>query len=294
VRRSLIVVCVVLALLVPAWSGRAFDPLLPKLARSGQLTAIFGTSDSRARVRDGFLVGLGTEHTELRSDGVFVVTRVRTYTSAIHPQTGKRAALPEPWHVRSTLEVSAGLRLLRVETTLELHKSADRALGYPLSEKLEELFAWNRGVMRAIASGKKLDRTLYRDGHLTSHASFDYAEQAVPLDIVSIVLSAAIKRRIDNFDFQLLLPDGATHGVRSVVHRTRDLRRFQRGYRLQPGRFATPDDELAVADLSLASPVKHLFYPHHFYFVYAAHDPATLLAVWGGDPDAPLTAFREP
>lgn len=292
-QRLLPSIVLLLALLLCSARGLAFESLLQRLPNNGRLSALFLNDEARAVVRDGPLLGQGSEHTEVLPGGVLRVLRSRTYTRAVDPKSGKLVTLPEPWHVRSTITLSPGLRLLGVETTLDLHRSIDRAMGYPWTEKVAELFSWDRALVRSSPDGKRLTRSLFLHDRATAQMSYDYREDAIPLDIVALVLSVAVSNHVDRFDFQLLLPDGATHGVRSVVHRTRDPRPFERGYRLPAAGVPTGAD-LAMVDLSLASPIKHLFYPHHFYFVYGTDQPTKLLALWGGDPDEPLMAFRVP
>ncbi len=293
VRRALLSAGLLSALLLCSVPGAAFESLLPRLPRGGRLSALIGDTQARAVVRDGPLLGEGVERTELLGDGTLRVTRSRTYTQARRPDSGRLVALPEPWRIRSTLLLSPSLRLLRADTTLELHRSADRALRYPLSEKLSELFEQDRVSLRAAARGASLVRTLYLRGRRTDRSSYAYPRDAIPLDIISLVLAIAVRNRVERFDYQLLLPDGSSHGVRARVYRTRDPTPFARDYRLPVGSLRL-GAELAIVDMSLASPIKHLFYPHHFYFVYASDDPAKLLALWGGDPDEPLYAFRRP
>ena len=60
-----------------------------------------------------------------------------------------------------------------------------------------------------------------------------------------------------------------------------------------PARVFQLTGDLAVVDAWLASPIKYLFFPHHFYLVYAAEEPEKLLALWGGDPDEHMQAVRE-
>jgi hypothetical protein len=90
-----------------------------------------------------------------------------------------------------------------------------------------------------------------------------------------------------------MLPGGSLHGVRVLVHRTRDVRPHAAKYRLPPRYLQTASEELAVADMQLASPIKRVFFQHHFYMAFASADPQRLELAWGGNPDEPMQAFRK-
>jgi hypothetical protein len=284
-------IAVLVGLLAFASAASAFDALMDRLP-GGRRSELFGARTARARVKDGLLIGRGDERSEVRADGRLEVSRTRTYERVKHPKNGKVVSLPEPWHVRSTLTLSPELRLIETETRVEFHRSVDRALKYPFTDKFGKLFAWDRAHTVANRSGTKLTRTLMLGDKVVERDTYDYEREAIPLEIVGLVLAHAVKSRVPAFNFQLLLPGGDTHGIRSRVHRTRDLSRFAKGYPVSLPKL-TPGAEFAVVDMWLASPVKRVFFPHHFYLVYASEDPADLIALWGGAPDEHLQAFRE-
>lgn len=271
----------------------AFETLSHRISGHGRYSTLFGNGEGRATLWDGLLLGEGTERTELLPNGHLRVLRTRTYTRARHPDSGKVVSLPEPWHIQASLELTASLRLVRSDTTLELHPSVDRALGYPVTEKMKDLFGWDEARIAANPAGNKLTRDLFLRGHMTEHTSYDYPAEAIPIEIVGLTLSVAVRNRVERFNFELLLPDGATHGVRSEIHRTRYLRPFAEGYPIPISRLHF-GGELAVVDMCLSSPFKYLLFPHHFYFVYSSENPEQLLALWGGDPSEHLQAIREP
>jgi hypothetical protein len=291
VRRLFLPLLVVSALLVGS-PGAAFDSLFSRLPKGGRFSALFGNSEARARVRDGLLLGTGYERTELLPNSRLRIVRSRTYTRVKNRKTGKLVDLPEPWQIHSTLELSPSLRLIRSDTTLELHRSIDRALGYAATDELSELFAWDRALTTASAAGDRLTHSRWQKGRSVDRESYDYPADAIPIEIIATALSIAVRNRVERFDFELLLPGGATHGVRSQIHRTRDLHPFATDYPL-PARVFHLAGELAVVDAWLASPLKYLFFPHHFYLVYSAEEPEKLLALWGGNPDEHMQAVRE-
>jgi hypothetical protein len=284
--------CVVLALLGSSSVSEAFDFLFTRVGREHDLSLLYESTQASAAVRDGLLLGHGEEQIERLPSGVVHIVQDRVYTQAKHPKTGQLVALPEPWHIHSTLELSPTLRLHSLDTTLEVHRSIDRAMGYAFTDKVKPLFDWQRVRVHASADGKTLVRSTFRFGRDVETTQLDYPEQAIPIEIVGMVLPVAVRQSIDHFDFELLLPDGATHRVRASIVRTRDLTRFAQGYPLPKDQLHFPG-ELAVVDLWLAAPLKHLFFPHHFYFVYATAEPTKLLAFWGGDPDDHLQAIRQ-
>jgi hypothetical protein len=285
-------VFVLFAVWVVASVASAFEPLVERLPRDARRSDLFAHRQASARVQDGFLIGRGHERSEVLADGRLHVERTRTYTRAKHPKSGKIALLPEPWRAQSTLELSPSLRLIGTTTTLRFHRSIDRALGYPFSEKFDSLFEWDRAHTIANRRGDELTRTLTLAGKVVERDRYDYPRDAIPLEIVGLAVAHAVKNRVASFDFQLLLPGGELHGIHSRVHRTRDLQRFAKGYRVAVSRLGSPG-EVAVVDMWLASPIKRVFFPHHFYLVYSSANPADLLALWGGDPDEPLQAFKE-
>jgi len=270
----------------------AFEELLERLPSPGRRSELFAGRVARAQVKDGLLIGKGQEQCEMLGDGRLSVVRTRTYHRAKHPETGRVVALTQPWQVRSTLVLSPALRLIETETRTEFHRSIDKAMGYPFSEKFEKLFEWDRAHTVASRKGDALTRTLTLGGRTVDRDTYDYARDAIPLEIVGLVLAHAVKNRMPNFDFELLLPGGDTHGIHSRVHRTRDIARFTKGYPVALPKTAL-DGELAVVDMWLASPVKRVFFPHHFYLVYESDDPADVVGLWGGDPDQHLQAVRE-
>jgi hypothetical protein len=277
---------------VVASGARAFEALMPRLPDVARRSELFGGRDVRAQVKDGYLIGIGLEHNEVLPDGRLQITRTRTYRSVKHPETGKVYPLSEPWRMHTTLLLSPSLRLIETETRVEFHRSIDKALGYPFSKKFEALFAWDRARTVANRRGDKLTRTLTLGKRVVESDTYDYPNDAVPLEIVSTVLSLAVKNHVPSFDFELLLPGGATHGINARVHRTNDLKRYAKGYTVPLARVPQVG-ELAVIDMNLASPVKRVFFPHHFFLVYASADPADLVALWGGDPEKDLQAVRQ-
>lgn len=283
---------VLIALL--AWAGRglAYEVLFARLPPGADFGGMFGQSVARASLWDGLLIGYGEERTQILPNRHLWVTQTRTYTRVRHPKTQQIVAIPEPWRVRSTFELTPSLRLVRSETTLELHRSIDGALHYALSDDLAPLFAWDRALAVANTSGNKLTRSQFSHGRGVKSQSYEYPSDAIPLEIIRYALAPAVRNRVERFDFQLLLPGGSTHGVRAEIHRTHDLRSFAAGYRVPLARVPATG-ELAVVDMWLASPIKHLFFPHHFYMVYASDKPEDLLAFWGGDPDETFMAIRD-
>jgi hypothetical protein len=69
------------------------------------------------------------------------------------------------------------------------------------------------------------------------------------------------------------------------------VRRLSEGYPVPKDR-QLAKEQLAVVDMRLASPIKYLFFPHHFYMAFSAAQPSKLMMMWGGDPEATLQAFR--
>jgi hypothetical protein len=287
-----IVVLLTLSLSLVAGVAYAFQPLVERLPRDARGSDLFANREQRARVKDGPLIGRGHERSAVAADGRLLVERTRTYLRAVHPDTGKVVELPDPWHMRSTLVLSPSLRLIETTTTLSFHRSVDRAMGYPFSEKFDRFFEWNRVHTVASRAGNRLTRTARLDGKVVEHDSYDYPGDAIPIEIVGLVLAHAVKNRVPDFDFELLLPGGDQHGIASRVHRTRDVKRFARGYPVPLAQVGSAG-ELAVVEMWLASPIKRVFFPHHFFLVYSSENPAELVALWGGDPDDSLQAYRE-
>jgi hypothetical protein len=284
-----------LALSLPGTYGRAtaFDPLHAQLA-SGGASELFGSGEATATVQDGPLRGRGYERIERLAGGGWRVLRTQTYTQIKDRESGKLVRLPEPWHTRQLLELSPQLRLLREDFTASFHRSVDRALGREASrDDLAELFAWDRLRIRPEGAGGRLAMTTTRGNRTVQREHYAYPPEAIAFEIVAMAVSVAVSLRLSHFEFELLMPGGDSHGVAAQVHRTRDASRFARDYRVPRHALRPAAGELAVVDLWLASPFKRLFFPHHFYLVYASARPGDLLALWGGDPDEHLQAFRD-
>lgn len=282
--------CITLCAL--AATAHAYDSWFERLGGERTLTRLFPDSVSRAEVHDGFLIGTGTESVHAEPDGVLRVERTRVYTRIRDTESNRIAQLPEPWHARSTLRVSPSLRLVSAETQLAFKRSADTVFpDHKLHERHEWLFDVDRTRLTAAKDGRRLTYQTFRGTKLVKSSTFDYPADAIPFELVSLFTSVAVDRRIDAFDFELLLPDGSTHGVRADTRRTRDLRKFAEGYRVPAARLR-PAEPLAVVDMRLASPVKYLFFPHHFYMAFSVREPWKLMLLWGGDPDENLQAFR--
>ncbi len=278
-------------LLVPA-TGMAFETLFNRVRGERDLASIFADGEAVADVEGGILIGRGHERWQRLPNGAMRVERVWKYTHLRHPELGTVHALPEPWNAVSTLEMSASLRLLRADTALHFHRSADRVLkDYAISEERPKLFEWNRSSTRSNAAGTELTRTTYLNKKLVEQDTYDYEPDVIPMEIAPFYLSVALKRGIEKFEFELLLPGGSEHSIRAVVHRTRDIAKLAREYRL-PRRYFERKNELAVVDLRLSAVLKHAFFPHHIYMAFSAADPTQIDRIWGGDPDEPLEAFR--
>ena len=291
-RRSAAAAGALLLLAVDASPGAALEPAAatPTIAQW-----LFRPGEASAEVQDGLLLGRGYERIEHTGSGGLRVLRTRTYRRFRDLGSHRVVALPEPWSVRSTLELTASLRLRSAETVLSFHRSIDRALGRNASnEDLAPLFAWDRLQVRANAVGTKLHATTLLARRIVSEERYDYPPNGVPLEIVDMVMSLAVVQRRGDFEFELLLADGTAHGVSAHVHRVRDPSRFARGYEVPRKRFRDTGHELAIVDTWLSSPFKSLFFPHHFYFMFESGRPSELLAIWGGDPDEHLQAFRDP
>jgi hypothetical protein len=144
--------------------------------------------------------------------------------------------------------------------------------------------------LRASADGKHLSYQVFLGDKRVKSENYDYPADSVPLELVGLLLTVAVQRQLDTFDFALLVGSD-THGVRAQTHRTRDLRRWAQGYRLPKSRLVANETQ-AVVDMRLASPIKYIFFPHHFYMAFSVREPWKLNLLWGGDPDENLQAVR--
>lgn len=289
-----------LSLAAAVWLGltsvaAAHDDLVDLLPPHGKWTSGFDGARPTASVRDGFLYGTGRERHSVLPNGRLRIERIKTYTRVQHPETRRLIKLREPWTVRQVLVLSPSLRLLSATTKLDFKKSIDDVLeGYRFSEEHERFFEWDSSSTQAVDGGTRLRRVQRSGKEVIEDETYDYPRDAVPIEIVGVALTAALQNRIDAFEYDLLLPGGSTHGVKVDVVRTRDLRPFAREYRLT-GRFAKalqPGHMMAVMDMRLASPIKKLVFPHHFYMAYLADRPEQLVAFWGGKPGEHMYAFR--
>lgn len=277
--------------LVGPTRARAHADLYEQLPADGSWAAMFDGTDARARVKDGLLIGLASERAARLPDGNLQVRRDKTYYRVKHPKTGKVVKLPDPWRVHATLVLTPALRLLRARTTVHFPTSIDRALDYPFSEELGQYFDWDEARTTASQGGTRLTLTLLKHGAVLRTESYDYEPDDIPIEIIGLALGPAIQRRIDHFDFDLLLPDGSTHGVRADVHRVNQLAPYAKGYPI-PKSLLSIGGPKAVVTMRLSSPLKYLLFPYKFYLVYDADDPADVLALWGGKPDEHLQAFK--
>jgi hypothetical protein len=239
------------------------------------------------------LIGTGTEQLRHLPDGRLAITRKRHYTSIRRMDTQQVAKLPSPWEGTTSLVLERNLRLVQADTRWKFDQAQGDAVfpDYKFSEEHKWLFESDHGVLKAVDNGTKLQMQRFLRGKGVKQKTVDYPPDAAPLDIIGLYLSAAVARGIDTFDFQLLVPGDGTHGVRAQVHRTRDVSRFAQGYRLPQARLRT-EEPLAVLDMRLASPIKYLFYPHHFFMAFSVAHPDQLMMMWGGDSDTNLQAFR--
>jgi hypothetical protein len=277
-----------------AWAtpGQAFSSLFEHLARNRTLAALLPDEESRAIVQDGFLFGSATERVTHLADGRLLIKRLRHYTHIRHPKTHVRVALPEPWEFEASLTLEPSLRLVQSDTRLRFKRSADNLFpDYKFSERHAWLFEWDRSVVRVSANGLQLEQQTYLDHKPLGGRRYDYPANAIPVEIIAPYLSVAARWHVDQFDFDLLLPGGDIHGVRSQIHRTQNPEPFAKEYRIPKQRLRA-DQPLAIVDMRLASPVKYLFFPHHFFIVFSDPEPSKLLMMWGGDPEADLEAFR--
>ncbi|HET6339761.1 MAG TPA: hypothetical protein VFG30_41405 [Polyangiales bacterium] len=284
--------CVIAFSVASAGVTHAYDSWFERIRPERPLSRLFPASESRAEVSDGFLLGTGSEIIRPLADGRLQIERTRIYTRVRDTETGRIAPLPEPWRARSVLTVLPSLRLIGVDTQLFFKRSGDTVFqGSRLSERHDWLFKVDRTRIAASADGKRLTLESYQARKRTKSETYDYPADAIPFEVVGMFLSVAVERQLDKFDFELLLPGGSTHGVRAETHRTRDLRHYAEGYRIPKSRLVAREP-LALVDLKLASPVKYVFFPHHFYMAFSIGEPWKLTMLWGGDPDENLQAFR--
>lgn len=281
-----------LALCTLASPSRAYDSLFERIAGDATLARLFPDYDARAEVQDGFLIGTGTERVRRLPNGQLRIERTRHYTAVRDTDNGRIASLPEPWDARAVLLVTPSLRLIMADTMLAFKRSGDGVFpDEKLSKRHDWLFKVDHTTLRATADGKRLTYATYSGNKRVGGETYDYPPDSMPLEIVALLLSIAVQRQLDTFDFDLVVPGGSTHGVRAQTHRTRDVRRFAQGYRI-PKAHLTTNETLAVVDMRLASPIKYVFFPHHFYMAFSAREPWKLTMMWGGDPDENLQAFR--
>jgi len=280
------------AVCVTPAAAYGFESLFGRIRVDSSLANVFPDSDAVADVQDGFLLGTGSERIRRLPDGRLSIQRTRHYTALRHPDTGAVATLPEPWDVTANLLLTPSLRLIRNDTRFNFRRSGDTVFpDHPLSERHAWLFESDHTLVFAYDQGRRLQQQGWKQGKLVKQENYAYPSQAVPLESVGLYLTVAVQRGVDRFDFDLLGPDGSLHGVRSQIVRTRDLRRFAEGYRVPKERLLA-GHPLAVVDMRLASPIKYLFFPHHFYMAYSTEHPDQLIMMWGGDPDTNLQAFR--
>jgi len=273
----------------------AYDSLFAQLRVDKQLAELFPESVSRADIEEGVLLGVGTDRIRHLSDGRLSLERKRHYTAVRRSDTHKVAKLPKPWDAVSTLLLEPNLRMVRADTRVSFDReSGDTAFAdYKLSEKHAWLFEADRTLLRATSQGRRLQMQVFKAGKLIKQDESDYPDDSAPFEIVPLYMSAAVAKGVDHYDFELLVPGDGTHGIRVDVHRTRDLRRFAEGYRVPRARLHS-DQPLAVAEMRLSSPLKALFYSHHFFMVFPVSHPDQLTMMWGGEGDSLMQAFRRP
>ena len=274
--------------------AHAFESLFVRIRLDPSLAALFTESEAHAEVQDGFLIGEGSERIRRLPDGRLSIERKRKYTAVRNTETKAVAKLPEPWSASSSVLIEPNLRLVRSDTRYDFKPSGDGVFpAGKLSDKHSWLFEKDRTLVRAVDQGRRLQRQEIQRGKVIKEDRYDYPVTSAPLEVIGLYLSVAVARGIDRFDFDLLVPGGDTHGVRSEITRTRDLTRFAEGYRVPKARLKVAEP-LAVVDMRLASPFKHVFFPHHFYMAFSIENPDRLVMMWGGDPDSNLQAFRKP
>jgi hypothetical protein len=270
----------------------AFDSWFERIRPDRTLSRGFPASETRAEVNDGFLLGTGSEIIRSLPDGRLRVERTRIYTRVRDTESGRIATFPEAWRVDSVLTVLPSLRLVAADTRMSFKRSGDTVFkGSRLSERHEWLFEVDRTRLIATPDGRRLSFERFKGTKRVESETYDYPTNAIPIELVNMFVSVAVQRNLDNFDFEMLLPGGTTHGVRAQTHRTRDLRRFAEGYRVAKSRLVV-DEPLAVVDMHLASPLKYVFFPHHFFLAFSTREPWKLNLIWGGDPDENLQAYR--
>jgi hypothetical protein len=277
-----------------AWTlpSHAFDALFSRLAADRSLAARFPEGESHADVEEAGMLGVGTERMTHLPDGNLRLERSRIYTRVRHPDTGQVATLPEPWEVSASLIVQPSLRLVIADTRFRFKRSGDGVFpGYKLSEHEAWMFDHDHSVIRTSPDGQRMTHQEWDHGKLVKSESYAYPPHGVPLELIGLLLSAAVQHQVDQFNFELLVPGGSAHGISAQIHRTRDIRPFAKGYRILP-RHLVAQETLAVVDLRLSSPIKYLFFPHHFYLAYSQREPWKLMMLWGGEPDKNLQAFR--
>ena len=275
-----------------AAQSQAFTSLFECVRQDASLASSLPDSEARATLEEGILLGTGTERLRKLPDGNLRIDRTRHYTRIRHPETRRVVDLPQPWSATSVMIVRPSLRMVSCDTRFNFRREADDILGdYKLSEHHSWMFESDRSLVRVSQDGRKLIQQAYLEGKQVKTERYDYPPHAMPIEILGLFLAVAVERRVDQFDFELITPGGDTHGVRAQVHRTRDLRRYAQGYRV-PSQRLIAQETLALIDMRLASPVKYLFFPHHFYLAFSEREPWKLMMMWGGDPDKNLQAFR--
>jgi hypothetical protein len=285
---------VIITSAVCAWTspGHAYGSLQERLGRDNTLVGLLPEEESHAVVQDGFLGGTAVERVRHLPDGRLRIDRLRHYTRMRHPETGAMAALPEAWEFEAHVTLLPSLRLVEADTSLRFRRSADTVFSdYKVSERDAWLFQWDRSVVRLTADGRQLEQQSYLNHKALGGVRYDYPTTAIPFEIVGPYLSVAARLQLDQFDFDLLLPGGSIHGVRSQIHRTRDLQPFAKDYHFPKQRLQARST-FAVVDMRLSSPIKYLFFPHHFFAVFSWPDASKLLMLWGGDPQHDVQAFR--
>lgn len=289
------VVLMACGLVFGASDAGASDVSIAQLPRGGEWARLFAGSEPHADVRDGYFRGFAYERRQLLPDGGLRVMRVKIYTHVEHPDTHRVVKLKDRWTATSVMDLTPALRLARETMRLDFRKSIDDVLdGYEFTEEHDDFFEWDEMRVRALGGGTKLARTQILRGKVVLEEVYDYGADDVPVEIVGLVLSAAVKRGLRAFDFDLLMPGGSTHGIHAVVHTTRDLRPYGKKYgfpRKVQERLQSSED-VALLEMHLASPVKYLLYPHKFYLAYERAAPENAIAFWGGEPGKHLYAFR--
>jgi hypothetical protein len=263
-------------------------------ARARPAAQLFVDAEAHGSVRDGALIGRGSERVQRLPGGGLRVERLRDYDRVQDPKTSKIVTLPKRWHASVWFELTPELRLRRSEMTLAFDRSIDRALGRVASnDDFAWLFEFDRMSIISAAHGSVLQFVTTREGRVVKRDSYDYPAGTIPIELASMAVAVELWRRRERFEFDVILPGGDVHGVEAKVTRARDVAAFARGYPVPLPALGRLRGELALVDMRLASPFKRLFFPHHFYFVYAWAHPELLLAAWGGDPDVPMLALRE-